>query len=242
MPIPRKEKRINKRVLIVGEFGSINGGENSLLAMVPRLREFGWQFSAAVPGQSDFAAALESADIEVHPWSVRSDDQSRKTPEQISSELRELVYNVAPAILHFNSLSTSRLGGPIAKQLGVPSLGYLRDILKLSKKAISDLNQLDRIIAVSEATRQWHIGQGLDSQKSFTVHNGIDVELFGRSVPNQSGQSRPTEKVDVRTELSIPADAPVLIFVGQIGMRKGVEVLIESFFQVAAQTLSLIHI
>ena len=238
MPIPRKEKRINKRVLIVGEFGSINGGENSLLAIAPRLIEFGWQFSAAVPSQSDFATALESANIEVHSWSVRNTDQSRKTAQQISSELRELITKLAPAILHFNSLSTSRIGGPIANDLGVPSLGYLRDILKLSKKAISDLNQLDRVIAVSEATRQWHIGQGLDAQKSHTVHNGIDAKLFCPLNLDQPSPDQPSssEKLDIRSELSIPTDAPVLIFVGQIGMRKGVDVLIESFLQVAAQT------
>ena len=176
---------------------------------------------------------MESVGIDVHPWSVRGADQTRKTAQQISSELGELIANVAPAILHFNSLSTSRIGGPIARELAIPSLGYIRDIMKLSKKAISDLNQIDRIIAVSNATRQWHVDQGLDPARTFTVYNGVDNELFG---PLTTDQPRPSDDHDIHSELSIPPQAPVLIFVGQLGMRKGVDILIESFFQVAAQT------
>ena len=196
--------------------------------------ELGWQLTAAVPGQSEFAAALESAGIAVHPWSVRSADQTRKTAQQISSELGELIANVTPSIVHFNSLSTSRIGGPITKELGIPSLGYLRDIMKLSKKAISDLNQINRLVAVSNATRQWHIDQGIEPARIFTVYNGVDTQRFGPLCPNQPPPS--IQQNNIRTELSIPPQAPVFIFVGQIGMRKGVDVLIKSFFEVAAQT------
>ena len=229
-----KGNRINKRVLIVGEFGFINGGENSLLAIVPRLAQEGWEFSAAIPGQCEFATALESAGVEVHPWSVRDADNSRKSSEQIASQLRQTISNTAPALLHFNSLSTSRIGGPIAKELQIPSLGYVRDIMKLSKKAISDLNQIDRIIAVSNATRQCYIDQGVEPARILAVHNGVDSELFR---PLSSDDSNPSiERNNIRSELSIAAQAPVLVFVGQIGMRKGVDILIESFFRIAAQT------
>ena len=233
--LPRKKvKPINKRVLIVGEFGSLNGGENSLLAIAPTLIHCGWELSAAVPGQSEFAAALESVNIEVHPWSVRNSDDSRKSADEISSQLRQVITNCDPAIIHFNSLSTSRIGGPIARDLNIPSLGYIRDIMKLSKKAISDLNQVDRIIAVSSATRQYHIDQGIDSQKIFAVHNGVDTNLFFPADQNQSDS--PNDQNNIRTELGIPPEDPVLIFVGQLGIRKGIDILIESFFQVAAQT------
>ena len=228
----KKVKPINKRVLIVGEFGSLNGGENSLLAIAPTLIDCGWELCAAVPGQSDFAAALESANIKVHPWSVRNSDDSRKSADEISSQLRQAITNCAPSILHFNSLSTSRIGGPIARDLNIPSLGYIRDIMKLSKKAISDLNQNDRIVAVSNATRQYHIDQGIDSQKIFTIHNGVDTNLF-----HPAGEaSDPNPAQDIRIELRIPLESPVLMFVGQLGMRKGIDILIESFFRVAAQS------
>lgn len=232
--VQKRAIRINNRVLIVGEFGSINGGENSLLAIAPRLMELGWQLSAAVPGESEFAAALESAGIEVQPWSVRNADNSRKSAEQISSQLCQAIANANPAILHFNSLSTSRIGGPIARELNIPSLGYIRDIMKLSKKAISDLNKIDRIVAVSNATRQWHIDQGIEPARIVTVYNGVDTELFRPLTPSQP--QPPINPIDIRNELSIPPQVPVLVFVGQIGMRKGVDILIESFFQVAGKT------
>jgi len=189
---------------------------------------------AAVPSQSEFAAALEDANIRVHPWSVRNADNSRKSADDISSRLREVIASCSPAILHFNSLSTSRIGGPIARDLGVASLGYIRDIMKLSKKAISDLNQIDRIIAVSGATRQYHINQGINPQKIFSVHNGVDTNLFR---PDNEGQAPlPDGEQDIRAELGIPHHAPVLIFVGQLSMRKGIDILLETFFRVAPQT------
>ncbi len=174
---------------------------------------------------------MATANIEVRSWSVRNPDNSRKTPQEISDQLRSVIAEVDPAILHFNSLSTSRIGGPIARELGIPTLGYLRDILKLSKKAISDLNQNDCIIAVSQATRQWHINQGLDPRKTHTVYNGIDSNFFRPAIPEDRNHWS-----DIRSELSIPSDAAVLIFVGQIGIRKGVDILIESFFSIAAST------
>ena len=63
-------------------------------------------------------------------------------------------------------------------KLGVPSVGYLRDIIKLSKKAIEDVNQLDRIVAVSQATKDFHANQGMDGSRITTIHNGVDLDLF----------------------------------------------------------------
>lgn len=106
--------------------------------------------------------------------------------------------------------------------------------MKLSKKAISDLNQIDRIIAVSGATRQYHINQGINPQKIFSVHNGVDTNLFR---PDNEGQAPlPDGEQDIRAELGIPHHAPVLIFVGQLSMRKGIDILLETFFRVAPQT------
>ena len=106
--------------------------------------------------------------------------------------------------------------------------------MKLSKKAISDLNQIDRLVVVSNATRQWHIDQGIEPARVFTVYNGVNTELFRPLCLNQPPPS--IQPNCIRSELSIPQQAPVLMFVGQIGMRKGVDILIESFFQVTAQT------
>jgi len=219
---------------VVGEFGISNGGENSFLAIAPRLMKYGWEMHAAVPPDTEFASALEACNIKTHPWSVHDPDGVRKSQEVVRKELAWLIGNVQPEILHFNSLSTSRIGGPVARQLEIPSLGYLRDIMKLSKKAIEDINQLDRIIAVSQATKDWHIGQGIDVTRTFVVYNGVDAETFC-----PSSEMAVSNRPNIRAELSLASGAPILLFVGQIGIRKGVDLLAAAFLQLAEHQTDL---
>ena len=220
------------RVLVIGEFGSLNGGENSLLAIIPTLFEAGWKFAAAAPTPSEFSQALNKAGIKSTPFSTFDEHGQRKSQEEVRQELTTIIRIAAPDLIHCNSLSTSRLVGPIASELRIPSLGYLRDILKLSKKAIADINQLDRLIAVSRATRDWHCQQGIDRTKTFVVHNGVDSDRF-RPPTDERNQTLPNNSI--RTELGIPKHDQVLLFVGQIGMRKGVHALVEAFLNIVAE-------
>ena len=48
----------------------------------------------------------------------------------------------------------------------------------MSRQAIADLNCHSRLLAVSEATRQFHVAQGLAGEKTFVLYNGIDLEQF----------------------------------------------------------------
>jgi len=221
---------MSRRVLLIGEFGSLNGGENSFLAIATHLQKSGWTFQAAVPPRSDFSSALESLSIETIPFSTFDDGGQRKSQSQVRDDLSTIIRQCSPDLIHCNSLSVSRLVGPIADQLQIPSLGYLRDILKLSKKAIADINQLDRLIAVSAATKKWHCEQGIDSNKTFVIHNGVDPTVFYPT--EEKGVVSPSAS-SIRTELSIDKESPVLLFVGQIGMRKGVDILVEAFIDVA---------
>lgn len=226
-----------KRVLVIGEYGTLNGGENSFLAVAPALIKLGWEFHAAVPVDSPFANALRALGIGIDNLEMQDLGGQRKTQLEIRAEITNIIGFVEPDLIHCNSLSTSRICGPIANQLDVPSLGYLRDILKLSKKAIADINELDRIIAVSNATRDWHIKQGIASKKTWVVYNGVDTDLF--SSRDDCDQTKTT--CPVRSELGISVEAPVLLFVGQIGIRKGVDTLVDAFLS-AAESIPDAHL
>ena len=217
---------MSRCVLVIGEFGSLNGGENSFLAVAPELLESGWKLIAAVPDQSDFSKSLEECGIETTPFSTFDEPGNRKSQTQVRQDLGVIFDRVKPDLIHCNSLSTSRLVGPVASKKQIPSLGYLRDILKLSQKAIADINLIDRLVAVSRATKKWHCEQGIDPQRTSVIYNGVDTELF------RPQNSRMKESF-IRTELSIPETSPVLLFVGQIGMRKGIDTLITSFLKIA---------
>ncbi len=209
-----------KRVLVLAEYGFRNGSENSWLAIADRLQEFGWQAIVATPRDTEFfdhaSHCFETIDLNLF-----DEHHRRKSQTSIRAELATLIRSTRPDLVHGNSLSTTRLAGPVTAKLNVPSLGYLRDILKLSRQAIDDINQADRIVAVSQATGDFHIAQGLDPSKCSIVYNGVDLSRFKPGNPTRS----------LHRELNISDESRLITCIGQIGMRKATDVVIRSFVE-----------
>ena len=217
---------MGQQILVFAEYGWRNGGENSLLAVVPFLQRKGWEFVFACPSKTELANCLKSEfGIQHVDWKVDGKNGSRKTQEEIRSEIASLLKSKQPAIVHCNSLSTGRLVGPVAAELKIPSLGYLRDILKLSNRAISDINQLDKIIAVSKATLNFHVERGLERSRAQVIYNGVDLEAFS---------PRPATGY-LHQELGIEDQASLILCIGQIGLRKGTEIVVQSFLRMCAK-------
>ena len=212
---------------MASEFGSVNGGENSFLTLVDGLRTCGWEFTAAVPQPSPFADRLREAQVDVVDFCMHDKNRVKKSQIEIREEFATLSNRTGCDLVHCNSLSTSRICGPVCRSLAIPSLGYLRDILKVSKTAMSDLNQIDRLIAVSQATKTYHCERGLDSSRTSVVHNGVDSTIFYPA-------EKPARQPETQNLPSTPIH-PKLLFVGQIGIRKGVDSLIDAFLQVALE-------
>lgn len=230
-------------VLVVGEYGVLNGGERSFLTVAERLTAFGWSYVAAVPRDSAFERALQRIGIRNVGLTTHLPDGVRLSQLELRDQIAGLVDDVRPCLIHANSLSMSRIVGPL--DVGVPSVGYLRDILKLSKKATADINQNDRIVAVSNATAQWHVSQGLDVDRVVTVYNGVDDQVF-RPLGGCADESN--TEVDIqraatvqrlRAEFGFSSEDCVLLYVGQIGMRKGIRDLAEIFLQAAQRVAGL---
>ena len=212
-------------VLVLGEYGVRNGGENSFLATIPFLDAAGWDVMAAVPADSEFSIALEDAGATVYPLWLKGLAGNRLSQEQIRDALKTIIQEVSPDLVHANSLSMSRLLGPVTQELNVPSLGHLRDIIKLSAKAIADINCLDRIVAVSKATADFHQSKGMDESKLRVLHNGVDLERF---YPPESRVAIDGLATGIRKELQLTNTSFLAIYIGQIGMRKGIESVLET--------------
>ncbi len=219
---------MSQRVLFLGEYGWQNGGENSFLAVAPLLIEQGFEFVTAVPSGSEFSAALEAIGCQSMELSLFHQGH-RKSQSQIREELERLVRRVQPNLVHCNSISTSRLAGPVTRSCQVPSVGYLRDILRLSGQAIRDISQIDQLVAVSQATRDYHVAAGMPAEQVLLIYNGVDLDRFNTRPPTGEFHSR----------LGIPNSGRIIICVGQIGIRKGVDIVLESFFSLAATDPSL---
>src|SRR5208283_4229615 len=97
--------------------------------------------------------------------------------------LAEILLRQRGTLLHANSLAMGRLSGPVAAEASLPSLSHLRDIVTLSRQAVADLNRHRRLLAVSAATRQFHVAQGLAGEKTFVLYNGIDLEQIRPRAP-----------------------------------------------------------
>jgi glycosyltransferase involved in cell wall biosynthesis len=116
-----------------------------------------------------------------------------------------------------------RLTGAIASLLDAACVAHLRDIIRLSRAAVADLNRNRRLLAVSRATRDSHVAAGLQCDRVRVVYNGIDCDVFQPRL--RAGW--------LRAELGLPASAFLIAAIGQIGIRKGQDVLANAAAQLA---------
>ena len=186
-----------------------------MLSVLDTLRMDGaYRFTALAPGTGLLADELTRRQIPLQEFSVRNDDGEKCPFDMIQQRLSGLLHELRPDILHANSLSMSRLIGQLATA-AVPlpkRTGHLRDIIRLNRKVVADLNRNDGLIAVSKATLDFHVAQGLDPSQCRVVHNGVDTQRF---------QHRDKAKLRAKLFPSVPATHRILLNVGQICLRKG---------------------
>jgi glycosyltransferase involved in cell wall biosynthesis len=206
------------RVLLLCEYPSLNGGEHSLLAVLGHIRREGFDFIAAAPPQGPLADALARQDVEVIPFAQRDADGPRLPQQRRRRRLVALIADVHPDVVHANSLSMSRLSGPVVEKTGVPSIGHLRDIVNISSAAADDVNRHRRLLTVSHATRHWHLAHGVSAEKTYVLYNGVDLDRFRPRPPTGY----------LHRELGLPRAAQLIGAIGQIGARKGLDVLLEA--------------
>ena len=198
---------------VLFEFPTLNGGEHSMLAMLRELTDSKFRFTAVAPPDGPLASALAEQSIPTVPFCVRGPDKRKRDTDELTAQLQAIVRQQQFDVLHANSLSMSRLTGRPELELpqATARTGHLRDIVKLSGAAIKHINLNHGLIAVSHATRDFHVGQGFDPSRCHVIHNGVDSETFRRNS---------TAQIRARMFPDIPADSAILLNVGQICLRK----------------------
>lgn len=203
------------QVAVLFEFPTLNGGEHSMLAALESLSHHSQLNLAAIaPPDGPLAEQLAVLNIPLHPLQVRGSDGTKTDTSALHSALRQIVGQLSPDILHGNSLSMSRLIGQLdfAGTVSCHRTGHLRDIIRLNRTVVADLNGNDQLIAVSHATREYHIEQGLGPDRCTVIHNGVDIDRF---CPHRNAVRRS----DLLPQ--IPENATLVLSVGQICLRKG---------------------
>ncbi|MEN6459050.1 MAG: glycosyltransferase family 4 protein [Thermoguttaceae bacterium] len=207
-----------REVFLLCEYPTLNGGERSMLATLDGLRASGFTPAVIGPPHGPLADELTRRRVEVLGFCCRTVEGERRPLGCLREQLAELLTHRRPALLHANSLSMGRLSGPVAARLRLPSVAHLRDIVKLNAQVIADLNCHQRLLAVSDATRTHHIAQSLSADKTRTLYNGVDLDLF---------QPRTVTK-RLHHELGLPSDALLIGTIGQLGLRKAQDVLLRA--------------
>ncbi len=201
-------------VLLVCEFGNLNGAERSLLSTIDQLNGV-VNYSAVVPTTGELTEKFRRRNIPVYTLDWKSGDSNRSIND-LRKDFSEILLNYkrrteSDFLVHANSLSSSRMTGPVCRQKQIPSLGHIRDIIKLSRQTITDLNCHKNLACVSSATKAYHVNQGLDEKKATVLYNGVDLSEF---YPSKNKNANVPLKVGIA---------------GQISLRKGMDV----FFQAA---------
>lgn len=219
-----------------------------MLAVIDALgrQQRSFEFIGIAPPSGRLADALRQLEIPLIAWSPFDETGERRPAADIERSLVRLINSLQPHLVHGNSLSMSRLLGRIAHGLTVPTTGHLRDIIKLSHAAIEDLNHNQLLVAVSDATRSFHIGQGMHESRISAVHNGVDLDRFQPRPASgwlfrELKVNRPSDRAGPFADTqTIPATesgsshspltdtAKLVACIGQIGLRKGQDVLADA--------------
>jgi glycosyltransferase involved in cell wall biosynthesis len=133
---------------------------------------------------------------------------------------------------HGHPYLSSLLAGKLAKQYGKPFVltqhnTYIEynnifdqvervNDLTVGKQTLRDA---DKVIAISNATKNYVLSLGVKPGKVTVIHNGVDLKRF-RPIP--------TVKTQMRQKLGIPPDAKVVLTVRRLVYKNGIDTLIES--------------
>ncbi|MEN6407228.1 MAG: glycosyltransferase family 4 protein [Thermoguttaceae bacterium] len=210
-------------VFLLCEYATLNGGERSMLATLDGVRRGGFEPVVMAPSQGPLASAIARRGIELVAFECRGPDGARSSQPRLRERLAELLRRRRPPLLHANSLAMGRLSGPVASELGLRSISHLRDIVRLSAQAVADLNGHTRLLAVSEATRAFHVAAGLSAQRTHTLYNGVDLDEFRPQAPTGF----------LHRQLGLPPEATLIGSIGQLGLRKGQDLLLGAASQLA---------
>ncbi len=156
---------------------------------------------------------------------------------EVKSFLAMMRFRNAFDILHVHSVSTGKYGAMLASKLlgkrtvfemtlvGSDDPETIRKDSPLPAMEMAFFRMFDRYFAISEALAQSYERMGLPKGKLWRLSKGVDTERYA-----------PLEdKRPLRRELGLPEEPPLVVFVGAVMKRKGVDVLLEAWKKVAAR-------
>ncbi len=133
---------------------------------------------------------------------------------------------------HGHPYLSSLLAGKLAKQYSKPFVltqhntyidynNFFDTVEKINDYTVGkeNLRQADKIIVISNATKNYVLNLGAKPSKVKLIYNGVDLKRF---------QAVPKVKEEMRRKLGIPQNAIVVLTVRRLVYKNGVDTLLES--------------
>jgi glycosyltransferase involved in cell wall biosynthesis len=211
------------KVLHATKVQGIGGAEQHLLALLPALREQGvdarfLSFDAGEDAER-FHHGLDDRDV---PW--RRIPCGADVSPRLAVNVLRAVRAESPDLLHTHMVHADVYGSIASHIVRTPFVStrhnddrYLLGPFRYVDRAF--MHGARRIVAISDAVRDFHVRAGLDAEKLVTIHYGLD------QVP-----TAPSELTPVAT--GIPADAPLVLAIGRLINQKDHATLLEAFVRI----------
>ncbi|MGF1673952.1 MAG: glycosyltransferase family 4 protein [Rivularia sp. (in: cyanobacteria)] len=212
----------NPKILYPIIDGQVTGGNIVCLHLIEAALNQGWDVLVNSPSEGRFCDFLREKKVKVyHLDTTRSFNwlSAVKMAQLINKEQVSLVHAHAP----FAGSIISALSGKLA---GVPVIihAHLQDSLSSNYFIRSYQNIMNywtsrkccnAIIAVSHQVKDALITEGFDSHKFHVVYNGTPV-------------NHQQINTNIRSQLNIPDDIPVVIHIGRLCKSKGQHILLKA--------------
>lgn len=201
----------------------IGGCEQHLLALLPALRERGIdaRFISLDAGKdaARFHRALDERRI---PW--RRIPCGADISPLLAGRLARALRADRPDLVHTHMVHADAYGSFAAHALRVPFVStrhnddrYLLGPFRYVDRAL--MHGVKRIVAISDAVREFHVRSGLPAEKLVTIHYGLDEP-----------PTRPSEVTP--QDAGVPDDVPLVLAVGRLIEQKDHATLLAAFARV----------
>jgi len=211
------------RVLHATKVQGIGGAEQHLLALLPALRDRGVDARfLSLDGGLDsarFHDALASRGVPFERVECGLDVSPR-----LARDVVRAVRRLAPDLVHTHMVHADVYGSLAAHALRRPFVStrhnddrYLLGPFRHVDRAF--MHGVSRIVAISDAVREFHVRAGLPEQKLVTIHYGLDAP-----------PAAPSELTPAAA--GIPEDAPLVLAIGRLIAQKDHETLLRAFARV----------
>lgn len=216
-----------KTMLFVHGIGAIGGAERELTLIVNQLARRGHRPVVVCPCPSPLqrelaACAVETRDAPFPAWRKWNAFLARGKSVQV---LESLIASTRPHVIHVNDMWWVPQVLRASRQFPIPVVAHVRQELEPSKVILYELNQVDRVFAVSNHIRRSLQARKITNHQSQTLYSGLDLDRFSL---NANGSQ-------IRRTLGCSEDDVVLGTVANLFPRKGYDVMLQAMPSIIAE-------